>query len=463
VPRTLIERDQAELITSADWSPDGKRVAYDLGRAIYLKGLRDTATVKLYEGSDPHSVSWSPNGKFLAFVEGGNRLLHGATGLGNTAPSSILILSISRRAVDTIAPGRRNNLSPAWASNGRSLFFISDRDGAKDIYQVAITPDGSLGGAAVRLTTGLNAHTLALSPDGHRLTFSTLEREANIWSLALHSGQAVTDDSALEVTSGNQVIERISLSHDGHWLTYTSNRAGNADIYRLRLDQPGAMPEQLTSDSADDFGPAYSPDDREVLFHSFRRGSRDLWVMRSDGSDPEPITQGSGDEYAGTWSPDGRTVSFLADSGGQLWLGLVSRDHAGAWGPQRLILAGAVGLSDWSPDGTRLAATVGDSFCLIDVNSGRVSPVSPPLAGTTGLYQAIWAADGRSLYYRTREPDGRLTLLQVPLNGRPPFPLVRQRDPSRAGPRNDWTTDGRRFYFTISQYEGDISVVELKP
>jgi eukaryotic-like serine/threonine-protein kinase len=462
VPRALFERNQAEVITSADWSPDGKRLAYDLGRAIYLKSLADSSTLRLYEGSDPHSVSWSPDGRFIAFVEGGNRLVHGTTSLANTAPSSVLILDVGRKVLATIAPSRGINLSPAWASDGRSLFFISDRDGAKDVYQVAIGSDGSLAGVPMRLTTGLNAHTLALSSNGRRLTFSTLEREANVWSLSLHSRQTETDDSAIQVTSGKQVIERISLSHDGRWLTYTSDRTGNAELYRLRLDQPGAMPEQLTPDSADDFSPAYSPDDRELLFHSFRRGNRALWVMRADGSGSHAITEGSGDDYAGSWSPDGRTVSFVADSAGQLWLGLVSRDASGNWAQPRLLAPGVVGLSDWSPDGTHLAGTVGDALCLIDVRTGRVTPIEPPLSGGSWLYQAIWAADGRSLYYRGREPDGRLTLLEVPLDGRPPFPLVRQRDPSRAGPRNDWTTNGRQFYFTVSQYEGDISVVELK-
>ena len=40
--------------------------------------------------------------------------------------------------------------------------------------------------------------------------------------------------------------------------------------------------------------------------------------------------------------------------------------------------------------------------------------------------------------------------------------LVRPRDASRAGTRTDWFTDGRRLYFTIARYEGDVSTIEIR-
>ena len=45
---------------------------------------------------------------------------------------------------------------------------------------------------------------------------------------------------------------------------------------------------------------------------------------------------------------------------------------------------------------------------------------------------------------------------------RAPVTLARQRDVSRAGPRSDWTTDGRQFFFTVHHYEGDVSTVEVR-
>ncbi len=461
-PRTLVEYNRDETITSADWSPDGKRLAYDLGGEIYLRTLGDTSSTRLYEGTDPHSLAWSPDGRELVFVEGGSRLWHGASGLANTAPSAILSIPVAGGPVDTIAAQDGINLSPTWGLRGRSLFYISSRDGAKDLYEVPMGRGGRPSGPATRLTTGLNAHTLSMSLDGRWLTFSTLVREANIWMLSLKPGRTIPDDSAVPVTSGNQVIERVSVSSDGRWLLYDSDRSGNAEIYRQRLDQPGAEPERLTTDSANDYAPALSPDGKEIVFHSLRAGNRDLWIMNADGTNQRPLTTGPHNEYAGYWSPDGRSVSFYADSAGLLWLGLISRNAAGIWGSPRLVITGVTGQASWSPDGKMLATSHDGVLSLIDVATGQARPVEPELATSSGLRQALWSADGKSLFCNWREPDGRLTLLQVFLDGRPPVPLVRARDASRAAQRADWTTDGRRYFFTITRYEGDISIVEVK-
>jgi TolB protein len=382
--------------------------------------------------------------------------------LANTAPSVILVLPIAGGTADAVSPQGRTNLSPSWAPDSRSLLFISNRDGAKDLYQIPLTSVGAAESPASRLTTGLNAYTVSFAHDGRHLAYSTLLREANVWVLPLRPGRIITDDSAVQVTSGNQVVEQFGVSHDGRWLVYDSDRRGNADIYRLRLDQPGAEPEQLTSDSANDYSPAYSPDDREILFHSLREGHRNLWVMGSDGSNAHQITVSPYDKSAGTWSPDGRSVNFTGDSAGQPWLGVVTRDARGTWGTPRLLLPGVLGKGAWSPDGSQLAGLQNGALVTVAVATGQTRVLLPATGVSLPGRHPVWSADGRTVLYRRREPDGRLTLLAVPVNGGAPTVLVSTRDASRAGPRTDWTTDGRRFFFTISRYEGDISVVNVK-
>jgi len=460
-PHTLVEVEGTDVIAGADWSPDGNRVVYDVGNTLWTTGPGNART-KVYQGSDPHSVSWSPDGRLLALVEGGLRLWHGATGISNTAPSAILVVAAGGGSPDTIAPPRAINLSPSWTPDSRALFFISDRDGVKDVYLARLTSKGHLAGQPERLSTGLNAHTASLSADGKTIAYSTLERESNIWTLRLRPGQVVLEDTAIPVTSGNQVIERVTVSPDGNWLTYDSNRRGNADVYRQRLDQPNAEPEQLTTDSANDFGPMMSPDGREILFHSLRLGNRDLWLMSSDGTDQRPLTRTSRNEYAGNWSPDGRTVGFYAESLGTLWLGYLSRSEGGKWGPSRLVLPDVISTPWWSPDGKRVALIHDGTVTVIPYPDGTPEVLYRPPSAIQGSRIAIWAPDGRSVYYRVREPDGRLTLLSIPLNGGPPVTLVRQRDASKSGARSDWASDGRRFFFTVPRYEGDVWTVEVR-
>jgi eukaryotic-like serine/threonine-protein kinase len=461
-PRTLVEFEGGATISSADWSPDGKQIAFDrAGKIHVVASSGGGGETILYDGSDPHSISWSPDGKHLAFVEGGSRLWQGATGISNTAPSSILMVPAAGGRVDTIIPRNAVNLSPTWAPNSRALFFISSLDGARDLWRIPLTSDGRAAGPAERLSTGLAGQTMSLSRDGHTIAFSTLQREANLWMLNLQPGRTIDDDAAVQVTTGSQVIERESLSPDGRWLVFDSDRRGNADIYRQRLDDPSATPEQLTTDSAGDYSPVVSPNGREIVFHSLRSGNRDVWVMGIDGSDPRPIAHAPYDELSGSWLPNGSVV-YYADSGGTFWLGVVPRDSAGKWGSPRLVLEDVPGNIGVSPRTGQVVSSHGDVLSLVDPTTWKATPVPGPIETSQGARAGQFTPDGKGLYYRAREPDGRLSLILVHLDGSRPDTLVRPRDASRAALRADWTTDGKRFFFTINKYEGDIWTVEVK-
>jgi len=90
--------------------------------------------------------------------------------------------------------------------------------------------------------------------------------------------------------------------------------ARGGDLHAKLVD--GAE-RRLTTGSARDAFPAWSPDHSRIAF--VRNDS--LHVMRADGTDLRRLTNRKGDRYP-TWSPDGRHVAFISDRSGrrQIWI-----------------------------------------------------------------------------------------------------------------------------------------------
>jgi TolB protein len=85
-----------------------------------------------------------------------------------------------------------------------------------------------------------------------------------------------------------------------------SNRDGNAEIYKVRIGHEGKEVEtRLTFNRAADESPVWSPGGNRIFFVSDRSGTRELWMMHSDGTNVRQITFNSGRTIQNT-QPDVR-------------------------------------------------------------------------------------------------------------------------------------------------------------
>lgn len=398
--------------------------------------------------------AWSPNDDAIAFVRGNSGFLIGPD-IGNIAPSSIWIIGAKGGTPVKVSDDSHLNTSPSWIDDG--FLFVSTLGGARDIYMQRVNRDHTARGAAVRITTGLNPHTISVSNDGKVLTYSVFNTVANIWTASGDGSDVDNARNAKPVTTGSQTVEFGAVSPDGKWLVYDSNVNGNQDIYRVPL--AGGEAEQLTKNSYDDFHPAWSPSGKEIVFYSLKNGTRDIFVMNADGTNVRPVFEGPGEQRLPTWyGNDAIHYLTFPDSVFE-----VKREGTG-WSKPRLAASGGVAPSMYSPDGKWLVQIKSDGPYLSrpdGSNAQRISVKNPSIL--TGIAGAgPWSADSRHFYTAVRESDGTSSIWQIPVNGDAERRVLHFTDPARQLYRSTFDVFGDRFYFTIGDRQSDIWTMSLK-
>ena len=124
--------------------------------------------------------AWSHDGKRIAFTRGNGGFLSG-TDIGNIAPSSIWVMNAEGGTPTRISDATHLNTSPVWTADG-DVLFISNLGGGRDIYMQRLSSNLSPRGAPVRITTGLNPHTISISSDGRVLAYSAFTTTSNVWT-----------------------------------------------------------------------------------------------------------------------------------------------------------------------------------------------------------------------------------------------------------------------------------------
>ena len=171
--------------------------------------------------------------------------------------------------------------------------------------------DGALGTGAYLIRDDLSVdwHTITLIGTDDR--GSTARDSTSI--------QISTEPELFQLTYDGSFEGNPCWSPNSQYIAYTSNRAGNMDIWVASV--AGGLPTQLTADPAIDWGPAWHGS--EIVFSSFRSGNPDIWKMPDSGGDPVQVTTDPGWDYDASWSPDGEQIVISSGMGGSrqyLWI-----------------------------------------------------------------------------------------------------------------------------------------------
>jgi Tol biopolymer transport system component len=411
---------------------------------------------------EAHSCAWSPDTRWLACVSGNKHYVINSN-FGNIAASSVWVIPAAGGAPVQVTDDQSLNTSPAWLPGWKSLLFISNRDGGRDIYQVALARSGQPVRDATRVTTGLNAAAVSVSTDGRRLAYAAFTETSNVWMLPIPNSDVASVSQAQPLTTGIQVVENFDISPDATWIVFDSDRGGTQQLYRLPIT--GGEVEQLTSGAEPAFVPSISPDGREIVYHGFRDGRRQVFVVPAEGGTPSQVTAGSEHHWSAQWSPDGRRLTLMTGIPSRE-TDVVSRDTGGRWGAPRTLVRNA-GTGVWSPDGRSvlMGLETGGQWSLVIVPAAGgasrvIVPQSDLAVGSAVSYK--WSEDGRFIFYLSQNPADRSTgIWRVPAAGGASRLVVRFDDLSRPWHRGGFRVRGGRFYFTLGDQQSDIWMTDV--
>lgn len=148
----------------------------------------------------------------------------------------------------------------------------------------------------------------SISPDGNWLAFAsnrTGQWDIYLWDLVKNQIKQLTNSPDFE--SG------IDWSPDGQWITYSANSKGLADIFIRSITDLVSAPIQLTEGQENNLDPAWSTQGRQIAFTTDRSGRFEIWLAQLDKVD-DRFTKVAGDDNADyfkpAWSPDGNTLAW---------------------------------------------------------------------------------------------------------------------------------------------------------
>ncbi len=277
----------------AYFSPDGKRIsfqAYPAGKTdyqIYVMNIDGTGLKMVSAGEGATTCSfWHPSGEKLIFAsnhldqrppEMPEEVRKAAEKAGvrrYTWPfypgMDVYEYTFATGKLHPIITGPDYDAECAYAPDGKSIVFSSNRDGDLEIY---ICDSEGQNIRRITHSKGYDGGPF-FSPDGKRIVYRADRRGVDSGTMQIFTNNLEgTDERAL---TDHETLHWCPYWHpSGKWLIYTRGdhsdpRHPSYDLYLLRDD--GSQSYRVTADPAFDGLPVFSNDGRFLMWTSKRNG-----------------------------------------------------------------------------------------------------------------------------------------------------------------------------------------------
>jgi Tol biopolymer transport system component len=298
-------------------------------------------------------VSWSPDGRLIAFVTTDHRLW--VVRADGTAMPNVVADSAAHTC---------------WAPTSDAVYFLRGPAGAVDLMKVGIDPSsGHRATVAAQVMSLPKADAFDIAPHGDvvQLVYTQTSPSAQVMALEF-SGipRRVTGERPL--TEGTAQVHSADISPNGEWVAYGEARGREVDLRVIPF--VGGPAHSVASSPAVEDSPAWSPDASRLAFLREDSTGRSMMVadlgtgaLQRAGSLPGP----------GFWAEE-------------LFFPLLGRGHG-----------------NWSADGRHLAYFSQDlrRIALVDVQRQTESIIGLPDSVGTGYFFVVPSPDARELLVST--------------------------------------------------------------
>jgi len=436
-------RPYLEGVAEFDWSSDASRLVYHTpgpGDPTFVRQSRrdstDTAIYTAAAGLHAHFPLWSPDQRFLYFVQG-------------TVPDNMDIWRIppTGGAAEQITHHNARVSHPVMLDTDNVMYLATEADGTGPwLYITDVTRR-----VPHRVSSGVDRYTsLAASADGRRLVLTLANPKGTFWRLPLSA--ALVDESAatpVSVTTSRGASPRFGRNY----LLYVASKGTSDGIWKLA---DGTATEIWSEPDARLIGsPAIDPHGNRVAFSIEQRGKTRLTVMNDDGTNVRVVTAALDLRGSPAWSPDGESITSAANVNGTPNLFTISLDGSTAPLVQEYSIDPA-----WAPGGEFVVFSGPDIGTTFSVKGATTSGPHrlPALTLTRGARRLRFLPDRAALVVLRGEIQHKnLWLIDLQsgaerqLTNLPPSFDVRDFDVS---------PDGREIIVDRVQEDSDIVLLE---
>jgi Tol biopolymer transport system component len=280
---------------SFSWMPDNRHVVLSTTPSegtpyqLYMADTVSGVFALFSSGTTPQvSPAVSPDGSKLVFREA-------------NSDADVVSLDLATAAVTPLIATQRRERMPAWASKEPALVYVTDRNGAAEIWlHKPGQPDRPLVTAR-----DFPPDTMpwfqgpSLSPDATRLVYMRIDRggPSALWMSAVAGGAPVR---LVKSSAGGEYPG--SWSPDGNWYVYLHEQEGRTSLNKVKTTGQ-AEPEVLKADvkRSEVWVPVWSPSGEWILYND-----GGVKLVSPDGKVTRDVSATSASAYA--FSADGQTL-----------------------------------------------------------------------------------------------------------------------------------------------------------